>query len=282
VDEVIEVEGLSVFDDIRPGDSASQVAGPAMSSDHSTGGVQSSLSNDPDPAARLPQLSLPRGSDTILGGASREEIKAATISIMNYGYKPEKLSPLDIPVQEVKSPFIKLRDTVTRTRTNKTAQTLAEHREYQAGALCAAAIRGNLLAVRLILQKGVNVNALSNRETAINKVIRSNCTDAETTAMIELLVQFGGDVHYWSRQGPNLFSAVSHGKVKVAECLLNQGVNIDEMAIDSTTALFKAAAKSNKQLVDLLLKRGALAGADQITAQILKVTRDTPATSAQG
>ncbi|PMD32682.1 hypothetical protein L207DRAFT_571955 [Hyaloscypha variabilis F] len=287
LDEVIEVEGLSVFDDIRPGDSASQVAGPAMSTDHSSGGVQSSLSNDPDPTARLPQLSLTRGSDTILGGASREEIKAATISIMNYGYKPEKLSPLDIPVQEVKvkSPFIKLRDTVvgtTTTRTKRAAQTLAEHREYQAGALCAAAIRGNLLAVRLILQKGVNVNALSNRETAINKVIRSNCTDAETTAMIELLVQFGGDVHYWRRQGPNLFSAVSHGKVKVAECLLNQGVNVDEMAADRTTALFKAAANSNKQLVDLLLKRGALAGADQIADQILKVTRDTPATSPQG
>jgi hypothetical protein len=285
VDEVVDVEGLSVFGDIYPSDSASQVAPalimtsqrpvqtaliPTMPSD--VGMIQNPSSSPP--------IQAEDSTLGLLGEASQEEIKAATTSIMNYGYDLNKVCapkpPIPPPPPKVpKNKGLRFLKSLTVPKVSPTPD---PRNEYSAGALCAAARRCNLLAVRLIVQKGVDVNCTQDNKSAMLQAIESTCSDSETTKMLETLVQLGANVSlrvevpgYWNgaydkfaySPPSNLCAAVQAGKVDAVKFLLDQGVNIDEVGKEyhrdgsGSSALGTAARQLDEVLVELLLSRGA-------------------------
>ncbi|KAH7363838.1 hypothetical protein BKA65DRAFT_532551 [Rhexocercosporidium sp. MPI-PUGE-AT-0058] len=279
VDEVIDEEMLAFADDIRPRDSASQVAGQSSVSPATSGHSSPTSGNSQMDGLFQPNLPtlFPHGTiDHMLEVASKEDIHATTIRMQNLGYNLKRIGqPVQPPVKSLRQKIWESsRDKAEWTQYNRRK---TERREYGEKALCDAAHRCDVLAVLLILRGGVDVNTRTQRDlgTLIYCAIAGPKNDSETTSMIELLVRFKGDVRIaTSRQvdgddhgtlkrtrSTNLIQATLSGKENAVKFLMDNGVLLHRTVLDSmgspVTALHAAASKQHVPIVKLLLERGA-------------------------
>ncbi len=120
-----------------------------------------------------------------------------------------------------------------------------------------AARAGDESMVKKLLEKGVDIQSqgLQNHETDTALHLAS-INGKEAT--VRLLLSKGADVHAKSEKGwTALHQAVYCGNKQVVELLLEKGADICAKSEKGWTALYQAACCDNKQVVELLLKNGA-------------------------
>ncbi|KAF8418426.1 ankyrin repeat-containing domain protein [Tirmania nivea] len=151
--------------------------------------------------------------------------------------------------------------------------------------LLQAVREGQIDRVSLLLERGVNANAVVDNTTALNEatwsgdqeivsLLLDRCTDVNmvvgcTTALITaawgghpgivlLLLDRGVDVNMVVADTTALVVAAKEGNQDIASLLLNRGAHVD-MVVHNTTALIAAVEKGQKNIgmVRLLLDRGA-------------------------
>ncbi len=156
----------------------------------------------------------------------------------------------------------------------------------------AAARKGDAAAVKALLDKGVDVNA----KTRYGATALSYACDKGHIEVIKLLIERGADVNSkdtFYGEVP-LGWALSHGHVEVVKLLLDKGaagieralmsgvedgnVEIVKAALEKdglkpetlNNALRKASSGSNKEIVELLKKAGAVAVEVTVDPEVLK------------
>ena len=108
--------------------------------------------------------------------------------------------------------------------------------------------------IKLLLDRGADIDVQDNRgETALFKATRRHDTDK-----IRLLLEKGADVHLCDENGRDpLMIAISQNYENIAQTLLNIYEHVDASDNLCETALFKASSCGNKEVVQLLLEKGA-------------------------
>jgi uncharacterized protein len=122
-------------------------------------------------------------------------------------------------------------------------------------ALIYAASAGHTDAIRLLLDKGADINTTNNfGDTALMTAAEDGRTD-----VVELLLDKGADINAKNYTGSTaLMSAEFMDQTNVVELLLNKGADINAKDYDGDTALMKAAdTEGNTNAVKLLLARKA-------------------------
>lgn len=263
--EVVLDEGLT-NEDIWPDDSASQIPGQPCQSEITTRERRNQESSILDHAATSEQRSLSISArDDILAGATKEEIKQATVRLKNWGLDLEKIGARDNSSK--RRPFKKLFSS-TDTYTG-------------AHSLCHAAWQGHELALRLIIQKGVDVNGLDTNMSAIAWAIDGKADDMQTVSIIKLILQSGGDLSRATRKDKDIYpvicKAVQRKKISVVEFLLDEGVDVNQTGSKyDPSALPLAIRDLNRPLVELLLDRGAEVNCSYYTTVVARFISITP------
>lgn len=120
--------------------------------------------------------------------------------------------------------------------------------------LCEAVRMKNISIVKLLLDKGANIN-LNSSPSSTTAIIEAAQTGQ--IEMINLLLDSGADAYTEPIQGQNALSyAVNNNHFKALELFLNRGIDINS---GTTTALCSAVGCNNVKLVDYLLEQGARA-----------------------
>lgn len=125
-------------------------------------------------------------------------------------------------------------------------------------ALGIAASASRLKELRLLLDDGVDINAIANYSkcTALCSAARLGLTQS-----VALLIESGADVNRPSEGGTTpLMFASSLGKKKgllIAKQLIAAGADVDQANSGETTALKCAAEQGNSEIVQLLIDHGA-------------------------
>ena len=120
-------------------------------------------------------------------------------------------------------------------------------------ALHVAAEKGRMEAMTLLLDRGANINARD--RFSFTPLHYAN----KSVEASQLLLDRGADVNAKNYFGwTPLAGAASQGNVQVVELLLNRGADINAKADSGETALHAAAKEGKVQVVQLLLERGAL------------------------
>ncbi|WP_172834244.1 ankyrin repeat domain-containing protein [Nitrospira japonica] len=168
---------------------------------------------------------------------------AADIHWIRYEYRSKTTSniplPLDIPLSFAA-------DTVLLP--------LTVYEQFFIGALPVAAEKGDLTAVKLMLEKGENVES---RDSWGHSALMSAAW-AGHDEIVQVLLENGGAINGKTRQGLTpLFYAVLNGHTATARRLLDQGADPNSLWSGETTPLMVAAGKGNKELVDALIAKGA-------------------------
>jgi uncharacterized protein len=149
--------------------------------------------------------------------------------------------------------------------------------------LIEAADSGNMEAMKVLLEKGANVNvrdsygwtalmtAVSDGHPEIMNYVRylssafwekNNPAKKDHTKVAALLLEKGADVNARDEAGRTALIAASYdGKSKVVELLIEKGADVEAKSSDGSTALISAAGRGQTEVVKLLLKKGATADA---------------------
>jgi ankyrin repeat protein len=116
-----------------------------------------------------------------------------------------------------------------------------------------AAAFGNLQTLKLLIEKGADVNA---RNQANASALLWCVRDPEKA---RLLIEKGADVNAQSKQGrtPLMIAALSQGNSSTVALLLDKGADLNAKAVIGTTALHSAAIAGEMESVRLLLAKGA-------------------------
>ena len=119
--------------------------------------------------------------------------------------------------------------------------------------LLAAASKGHIECIRILLQAGADVNAIGyeNYTALILACLHSR------DESVQLLIESGADVNLSLDRGAALHAAVSVGSLKIANILLRAGANVNVVDLDNQTALMVAVMRGNRGCVKLLLQAGA-------------------------
>jgi len=120
-----------------------------------------------------------------------------------------------------------------------------------------AVIHGKCETAKLLIERGANVNEISESGTPLIFLAQKGCTD-----MVKLLVNNGADMNVKVGHCPNLliYSIIGNGQdlCSLVNFLLDKGVNIDEQGSDSeSTALYWSALYQQLDVVKTLVWRGA-------------------------
>jgi ankyrin repeat protein len=117
-----------------------------------------------------------------------------------------------------------------------------------------AAMRGDSVALRGLLQKRVNVNAAQvDGTTALHWAVYRSDLDA-----VNLLIAAGADVKAVTREGVTPLAMASlYGHVLIVERLLKAGADAKERGPNGETTLMFAARSGNPELVRVLVAAGA-------------------------
>jgi len=124
----------------------------------------------------------------------------------------------------------------------------------QGSALNTAARKGHLDAVKLLLEKGADINAQTNGQgSAINAAARNGHVN-----MVKFLLEKGADINLQNnRQGSALNAAARKGHLDVVKFLLEKGADINLQNNGQGSALNAAARNGHVNMVKFLLEKGA-------------------------
>jgi ankyrin repeat protein len=128
------------------------------------------------------------------------------------------------------------------------------------GKLADAAMRGELVAVKSLLQAGANPNDRGQFGTqALHWLV-----DADDLAGVQLLLQAGADASGQTERGVRpLGLAIANGNGAIVELLLQAGANPNQTEPSGETQLMMAAQAGSLPVVNLLLQRGAVVGTQE-------------------
>ncbi|KAK4459801.1 ankyrin repeat-containing domain protein [Cladorrhinum samala] len=138
---------------------------------------------------------------------------------------------------------------------NEAAEWQALGKKHHHHLMAQACMRGDALAVKQLLQKGVDVNITSEEGRS---VLWQACGYGNYGVVQELLKQDGIQVNVRGRddgQTP-LFAAVIGGEDKIVELLIQKGIDVNAKDKNGQTALFLACEKRDDMMVSVLLKGG--------------------------
>ncbi|KAJ7269755.1 ankyrin repeat-containing domain protein [Mycena rebaudengoi] len=134
------------------------------------------------------------------------------------------------------------------------------HDANRATALHIASRAGRVEIVRLLLERGAGVNICSKRgETALSAITTSESgPTAGNVEIVRLLLAAGADANAHNEQdGTVLWIASVRGHVEIVRLLLENGAELDAHDEEHGTALYGAAMTGHAEVVRLLLERGA-------------------------
>ena len=116
---------------------------------------------------------------------------------------------------------------------------------------------GHLDKMKLLIQKGANVNAEESGETPLLKAIKTN-----QPQVVLLLLEAGANVNQTTKNGNNpLQTAVDYGQVEIVQLLLKQpNIQINQIDSDGNTVLMEAAKAGQLEMVQALVAAGADVG----------------------
>ncbi len=117
-----------------------------------------------------------------------------------------------------------------------------------------AAYKGDLKEVKVLLDKGANVNAKPNTGvTALMVASQNGHKD-----VVQLLLDKGAEVNAKDINGLTaLYSASQNGHKDVVQLLLNKGASVNAKDISGLTAFYSATQNDHKDIVQLLLGKVA-------------------------
>ena len=122
--------------------------------------------------------------------------------------------------------------------------------------LIRAAERGRTEVVKLLLEKGadVNVKQIGTGATALIMASQGGHTE-----VVKLLLEKGADVNAKDNNGITaLLIASSKGRTEVVKLLLGKGADVNvKTTNDGTTAMWQASQNGHTEVVKLLLEKGA-------------------------
>ncbi|MFH1112809.1 MAG: ankyrin repeat domain-containing protein [Pseudomonadota bacterium] len=119
-------------------------------------------------------------------------------------------------------------------------------------ALTAAAAKGNVRVLEMLLNKDVTVNT-ENGTIALREAARSGHDE-----IVKILLEKGADVNAADRYGRTaVIAAAEGGHPHVMKMLLDNGADVNARTDDRWTALMLAAREGYRDLVRLLLAKGA-------------------------
>lgn len=127
--------------------------------------------------------------------------------------------------------------------------------EWSAGDLQAAALNGNLQAVREAIDQGVPVD----EPDELGRTALMFAAYNGHTEVVNLLIDVGAEVNLKNNEGrtPLMFAA-SGPFPETVLLLLDEGADIDvQDSIEGWSALMYAAAEGNREVVKILLNHGA-------------------------
>ena len=130
-----------------------------------------------------------------------------------------------------------------------------------AASLHEAAMKGNLVEVERLIERGANINTKGTDEmTPLHFAAQES--DWE---IAEVLIKRGSDINAIDVNGwtPLHFAAL-HGYEDMAVGLIYNGANVNAMANDATSPLHYAAYMGHRDVVDLLISKGADVNASKI------------------
>jgi ankyrin repeat protein len=122
-------------------------------------------------------------------------------------------------------------------------------------AMYGAAQQKHTQIVRLLLEKGANVNAAGDRE---GKTALQHASKHGHTQIVELLLEKGADVNLSDILGGTaLQQASQEGHEQIVRLLLEKGAEVNIGNKEGETALIWASGNGHTQIVELLLEKGA-------------------------
>lgn len=111
--------------------------------------------------------------------------------------------------------------------------------------------KGNIEAMRLFLQAGININSHEN-ETPLTSAVRANNYEAT-----KFLIDNGAEVNLPSYWETPIGTASYNGFDKIAGLLIKSGADVNILAKDGMTPLTNAIIAKRPSTVELLLNNGA-------------------------
>jgi len=115
---------------------------------------------------------------------------------------------------------------------------------------------GDLATARLLISKGADVNEMND----VGKSILSYMVRRKDLKAVEILVSSGADVNASIHEYDSdtvMHWAVRKGSIELIRLLLNGKPKFDEKGDDDATILDVATERGNKEIIDLLIEKGA-------------------------
>ena len=111
----------------------------------------------------------------------------------------------------------------------------------------------NAREVRTILESnGIELN----NDDVVYGVPLFKAIEAGSLDCVKVLVMYGADVNFWSREYP-LFVALRSGEKAITDFLIENGADINAETQDGETAIFAAVKSKNAELVKMMIEKGA-------------------------
>lgn len=122
------------------------------------------------------------------------------------------------------------------------------------GSLIDAAIAGDLPAIKMLLEKGSDVNGMGNDgSTALIYAAQNG-----RGAVVEALLKKGADVNLPNNGGSTATGLASFmGDTNIVKMLLEKGAKVDNADANGKTAIFYASLAGNDEIVRMLIAHGA-------------------------
>ena len=119
-------------------------------------------------------------------------------------------------------------------------------------ALNCAVIFDNQSAVKMLLNKGANVNSINTRKES---ALMHSMSHTHATDIASILIENGADINLFTNTDA-LYWAVKSDNYKMVQLLVDAGANLNSVDLVGNTALIQAIFRNNKEMVKLLVNSG--------------------------